>query len=382
MTTPISHHITAKTELEQRQASWSELFFDLGFVAIIAQLTYMIIDGPKDLVAVLTFILLSYITFWAWGRQTIIKNILPKEDTVTRMMIIAQTFCALIASIFVSTAIGSGAVGFALGIFGVKIILIGSIYYGYKLSPEHRPDDHSVNYAFFVSALLWFVSIFLPLFGAVMLWIIAQVIEAAAPYITTKNTDVIKLNKFHLPERLGLFVMLVIGESLIVIGLINKLALEKFDAITIISFLLVFSIMASLWWIYFNINDVYLKGKRFPAVGRVLEFHNLLVIGIMLLAVGTQQVIKAPMAEVIGLGSFILWGGIAIFASIIGIRVIFHKDIFHAGRLLTVSLIVMGASLFMTLPIVWYLAIVTAVFFIVSARVIVDQGKFLENIKF
>jgi NADH:ubiquinone oxidoreductase subunit 6 (subunit J) len=88
------------------------------------------------------------------------------------------------------------------------------------------------------------------------------------------------------------------------------------------------------------------------------------------------------MAEIIGFGSFILWGGIAIFASIIGIRVIFHKDIFHAGRLLTVSLIVMGASLFMTLPIVWYLAIVTAVFFIVSARVIVDQGKFLENIKF
>lgn len=375
------HHITEESELVERQASWSELFFDLGFVAIVAQLTYMIIGGPKDLLSVLAFVLLSYITFWAWCRPTIMKNILPDEDTVTRMIVIGQTFFALIASVFVSTAVGGGAAGFAAGIFGVKLLMVIAIYYGYKKSPEHRPEDHSVNYAFMVSALFWFLSIFTPLYLTLILWILAQALESAAPYVATKNTNIIKLNKFHLPERLGLFVMLVIGESLIVIGLINKLALEVFDALTLIGFLLVFSIMASLWWIYFNLNDVYLRGKKFPATGRVLELHNLLVIGIMLLAVGTQQVIKSPMSEVVGYESFILWGGLAIIASIAGIRVIFHKDIFHAGRLLSISLLLMALSLVFTMPIIWYLVIVTVIFGIVSLRVILEQGKFLENIK-
>jgi len=99
----VSGHITAESELVERTASWSELFFDLGFVAVIAQLTYMVIENHKSPESMLMFLFLAYITFWAWARPTILKNILNIDDTITKMMVIGQTFFALVASIDVST---------------------------------------------------------------------------------------------------------------------------------------------------------------------------------------------------------------------------------------------------------------------------------------
>ena len=377
----MSGHITAESELVERTASWSELFFDLGFVAVVAQVTYMIIENHKSVESILMFLFLAYITFWAWARPTILKNILNIDDTITKMMVVGQTFFALVASIFISTAFTTGLAGFAFGIFGIKLLMMLTIIYGYKKSPKHRPKDPSVNRAFWLSTWMWGISIFLPMPFALLFWALAQAIETAAPFITTRNEDIIKLNKYHLPERLGLFVMLVIGESLIVIGLINKLALQVLDSVTLSIFFLIFIVMSSLWWIYFNLNEIYLMGKRFPATGRMLELHQVIVVGVMLLAVGVQEVMKDPSGLVIGYQSFVLWAAILILASIAAIRILFHQDLFRISKELLFFLTLLGACLFVTLSQIAFLLIVSVSLSVIALRVIIEHEGLLDELR-
>jgi len=175
--------------------------------------------------------------------------------------------------------------------------------------------------------------------------------------------------------------MLVIGESLIVIGLINKLALQVLDNMTLSIFFLIFTIMSSLWWIYFNLNEIYLMGKRFPATGRMLELHQLIVVGVMLLAVGVQEVMKSPTDLVIGYQSFVLWAALIILAAIAIIRVLFHKDIFHISKELLFFIVIMGVCLFLSLSHIMFLLIVSISLATIALRVIIEHEGLLDELR-
>jgi low temperature requirement protein LtrA len=97
----------------------------------------------------------------------------------------------------------------------------------------------------------------------------------------------------HLPERMGPFVIIVLGES--ILGVVVGLAGHEWDIYSSLSVGLGLSIPFSLWWIYFDniggsaIRAATEKGKR--GIYYIwLYVHFPLVVGLTAIGIGIKQV--------------------------------------------------------------------------------------------
>ena len=111
-----------------------------------------------------------------------------------------------------------------------------------------------------------------------MMWVIALITEFLVPYIsgTWKKPERFTrrlVNKFHLPERLGLFTILVMGESLIVVAVVNNIADGLISLPNALIATFGFLIIAILWWLYFNHVERFAMGKRFNLYSYGLHAH-------------------------------------------------------------------------------------------------------------
>ena len=317
-TSPIE--LYKEKELEERGASWLELFYDLAFVAGIAQLTYFLANYVETMGQFAQFVFMTFVFYSVWRRVVINSNLFPNETLVSRFLVQGSLAFVLLASIFVVSAFEGGYVGFALGIAGVKILSCLSLEYGYRRDVRFKNFDKSLHYGFSIAAGMWLISAFLAFEYALLVWLLASVLEIAAPQIKTENEGIVRLNKNHMAERLGLFTMLVLGESLIVVALVNQLASISSSSKTIFLFGILFVLLTAIWWLYFEVNEHYLKGKRFPSLLWVIEAHGFITIGIMMIAAGA----KALIDEVTGtslLGElYIVTGLMLVVAAVTAIR--------------------------------------------------------------
>ena len=110
-----------------------------------------------------------------------------------------------------------------------------------------------------LSAVFWIAGAFAQGDMRFALWAVALVIEYVAPSLgfwtpglgasTTSDWDV---EGGHLAERCGLFVIIALGESVLVTG--ATFAKLPWTPVTVASFLVAFVGSVAMWWIYFNIG--------------------------------------------------------------------------------------------------------------------------------
>ena len=100
-------------------------------------------------------------------------------------------------------------------------------------------------------------------------------------------------NISHLPERIGLFVIIVLGES--ILGVVIGLAGHEWNIYSTLSVGLGLSIPFSLWWIYFDnvdgsaIRAATEKGRK--GIYYIwLYIHFPLVVGLTAIGVGIKHV--------------------------------------------------------------------------------------------
>ena len=103
----------------------------------------------------------------------------------------------------------------------------------------------------------------------------------------------------HFTERFQLFVIIALGETIVITGATTS-GLDL-DLATITAFGLAFVITAALWWLYFNYVSVIAARRLALATNRTVlardaytYLHVLLVAGIIVNAVGDELVIKHP----------------------------------------------------------------------------------------
>jgi low temperature requirement protein LtrA len=113
--------------------------------------------------------------------------------------------------------------------------------------------------------------------------------------ITRKHFD-LSPNKFHLPERFGLFVIIVLGET--VFGLVTTLATKDLSTIAVFGMGSGITIAFGIWWIYFDTVDgsairALKEQRRIGIYISWLYLHFPLLIGIASLGDGISHLIKA-----------------------------------------------------------------------------------------
>jgi low temperature requirement protein LtrA len=103
----------------------------------------------------------------------------------------------------------------------------------------------------------------------------------------------------HFAERFGLFIILALGESIVITGATTSEL--DLDAKTIVAFVMTFLASAAIWWLYFSsvaaLGEHYLEvadSRTTLARDAYTYFHVVFVAGIILSAVGDELVIAHP----------------------------------------------------------------------------------------
>jgi low temperature requirement protein LtrA len=92
------------------------------------------------------------------------------------------------------------------------------------------------------------------------LWALAFALELATPFLNLRATRSVPIDRSHIPERLGLFTIIVLGE--VIFGVVDGLSTPDRDGVVIATGTIALVIGFGFWWIYFD-----LVGRRPPRNG-------------------------------------------------------------------------------------------------------------------
>ncbi len=272
-----------------KRASWLELFYDVAFVALVAQLTYLGYAHHHSLSDIFSLFVIGYVIFLTWWATTANRNLQPTETLGDKLFIQLQMVAAFFMSVTMASVFEGEYVGFFVTLAVLRVLQGGMLIRMYLLHPETRPKTYNILEGFFVGALLWLVGAFLPAPYNFILFSMALVVDILTPLTKGKGNTRRYLNVYHLQERLGLFLMLVIGESMIVVALANTSAgLSAVEPTVVLSGLVM---MISLWWLYFAHADLH-NGVRPKNLFLFLHAHGFLFGSIILLSIGYKLMIS------------------------------------------------------------------------------------------
>jgi low temperature requirement protein LtrA len=120
----------------------------------------------------------------------------------------------------------------------------------------------------------------------------------------------------HLPERFGLFVIIVLGEA--IVAVVNGVAETQWQLMSVTFAVLGFCIAFSLWWIYFeNVGGTALQMAGTTGQVKVLQIwlytHLPLVLGIAVAGVRVKHLILSnPMTGLADSDRWLLCGSLAL----------------------------------------------------------------------
>ncbi|WP_284982963.1 low temperature requirement protein A [Arthrobacter sp. efr-133-TYG-118] len=305
---------------DPRRVHWMELFFDLVFVAFVGQLARGI-HGDPGWAEFGTFVLLFFPAWWAWVNIVSVVNLLPGLSS--RALGVAMLAAMAAASAMAAAApgaFGERAWAFSLANAAIRVVLLILWLY------QHRENSAETPWRIWIynggTAVLWLISAFLPLHIAVILWAAAIVVEVGMVAVGARlwpDRGVGGINNEHASERLGLFVIIVLGESIFTI--VTEVSDDWGPGAGLVG-ALGFLVVALLGWAFFQYGTGTITAglERLQArsdfagiLQTTLFMPFLLVLGVTAIAGAIATAIPAPY-EHLPFGSGIsLGGGLALF---------------------------------------------------------------------
>jgi len=300
---------TDAAEERERHATWLELLYDLVFVAAISQLAGNL-NRDYSLTGLLHFTVLFVPVWWAWVGQTFYLTRFDSDDIGHRLLTMAQIVTVASLIVHVPNALGNGSIGFALSYAAVRFMLVAEYFRAGRHIPYVRPIVNRYMLGFGSAAALWVVSTFIPMPHRFIIWYVAIIIDFLAPLTAGQLHAKFPPHLMHLPERFGLFTIIVIGEAVVsvVLGIGAGQLTFAAGSAGVMGLVIAFT----LWWGYFEgvrgAGTRQLTSKNHVrAYQQWLYSHLPLTMGIASLAVGVKRVIVlAPSAMMPAQEAFIL----------------------------------------------------------------------------
>ncbi|GAA3866894.1 low temperature requirement protein A [Leifsonia kafniensis] len=301
-----------------RRANWLELFFDLVMVAFVGQLALGVHGDPHP-AQFLTFAVLFFPAWWAWVNVMLTLNLFGERVTgrIWLMVSVAMFAVGMMAAASID-GLGERAWAYALGNAILRLVLFIAWWSQGRRNgvPWYRP----VLYCG-VTAVLWTVSAFVPPPGRYVLWAVAIGIEVLLLAFLGRESSWLRqaLNIEHVTERVGLFVVIVFGESVLAVFAEWSASWSIASGLTAI---LAFAAIALLAWSFFTYStDIAERGwRRLHASGNlgalrdtVMYLPFFLVSSIVLLAAGLGTAVADPTEPLSPGASVAVAGGIAVF---------------------------------------------------------------------
>ncbi|GAA4845469.1 low temperature requirement protein A [Kitasatospora terrestris] len=235
-------------EPEDHRAGWFELFFDLVFVVTVAVLAHGL-HGDPGAADFGTFLVLFFPAWWAWVNLTVTVNVFGSGDArIQATLLGAMPGLGLMAAA-APEGLGDRAWAYALGAAWVRVAIFAIWWDHARRRDNPLPLWRPLTYGL-ATAALWAVSAAVPSPARFVLWALAIALEVVLLAVRTGLSPDIyqRLSTEHLVERIGLFVVIVLGESVFVV--VSTLA-DHFTAEAAAAALLGFVVVAELAMVFF-----------------------------------------------------------------------------------------------------------------------------------
>jgi low temperature requirement protein LtrA len=285
-----------------------ELFFDLVFVFAITQLSHRLLDHLTPIGAFET-LLLFLAVWWLWIYTSWATNWLDPERNTVRGLLLALMMGGLVLSASLPGAFSSGGPVFAAAYVTMQIgrtLLI--MWWSRGHNPARARNFIRIVFYFGLAAPLWAAGAYSGAETRLMFWAGALAIEYAGPvlffrtpFIGRSSTDDWDISGRHMAERCSLFIIIALGEAVLVTG--ATFAGLSPDTPTIAAFATSFVGSAAMWWVYFD-SGAKRGGEAIEQedTGRLARdaytyLHMPIVAGIVVTAVADEQMLVHPVGH-------------------------------------------------------------------------------------
>jgi low temperature requirement protein LtrA len=283
-----------------------ELFFDLVFVFAVTQLSHALVED-MTLAGLSEVSLLLLGVWWVWINTSWVTSWLDPERIPVRVALLALMLAGLWMSVAIPKAFDSRGLLFA-GAY-VSMQLGRTLFFLWATRREHpnmRRNFQRILAWLCVSSACWIAGAFSTHDGRFGWWAVALAIESIAPlayyWVPGLGRSAIKdwdVEGAHLAERCALFIIIALGESLLVTGATFTALTWNIESLLGFANAVVGAIL--LWWIYFDtgapratkrIEQAHEPGRE--ARSAYTYAHAVIVAGIILCAVADEIVLEHP----------------------------------------------------------------------------------------
>lgn len=232
---------------EERHATWLELFFDLAFVLALLGVTARLGTRPSPSAVQLGAALGIFVLIqWSWFGQAFYDTRYDPDDVPHRLLVLA----AILGAGAMALGVEHAPAGLLLpvGYLIVRGCLL--VMYLRVLSADRSSRDLVAVYltGFGTGWLLWAASLAVAPILRPVLWTAAMAIEVMSPWLGRRALDRHPVHPTHLPERLGQFVIILLGVTLV--NLRDAVTGAHAPGRVLLAGVAAFVLPASMWWTY------------------------------------------------------------------------------------------------------------------------------------
>lgn len=295
---------------QEHSVQFLELFYDLVFVVLVAQLAHRLSEHPSWS-GFGWFGLLLFAVWTSWLNGSYYHDAHGTDDLSIRILTFSLMITVAVMAVFAGDIPGEGASGFALA-YAANSALLAAMWFraGYH-DVDHRPNSTPGVVAYAIATGLFVVSAFTAEPAIYWIWAVALIIETlgAVPAIRNWRPNVPTAATPSLIERFGLFIIIVLGEA--VAGAINGMVGHQPVTSSVVTIGVVGMLVAiGLWWLYFDLVSHRTPRARAQFVWGYLHFPLVLGIaasGAAILA--TIEQVGEPLSNVV---RWLLFGSISL----------------------------------------------------------------------
>lgn len=301
-----------------KRTSFVELFFDLVFVFAITQVAATI-HADHSASGWLHAALLLWLMWWAWSQYTWAANAIDIDSRAVRVALLVVTGLTLLAAIALPEAFGERGALFAVPYVLVRLAGLALYWHGLRGDPEHQAALRSYLPVAVASPLLVLAGGLAPDAARPWLWGAAVLVDVVS--VIAAGRGEFRVAPAHFAERHGLIVIIALGESIIAIG--ATMAGLDITSLGVVSLALAFVVTALLWWAYFDrsaeaMEHALVEQADFRVRGHTARDvftlgHLPIVAGIILFAVGVEEVLLHPSDPAPAFGRLSMGLGVALF---------------------------------------------------------------------
>lgn len=345
-----------------RHASWLELFFDLVVVVAVAQLAHRLQghEGSPGWYDVLVFVVLYFSVWLVWSSFTMYANV-AAEKTRQRSMLVGMLGIAVMA-VAIPEATGEHSTLFAAAFIFTRVAGMRTWGTARQILTSWPVAQNSAG------LVPWIVSLWMDQPTQLILWTVGLAVDLWFSFGTTRDPDELmerfkkradeqfqrnqrrllrggggqpevmpqysaaSLDAEHLGERLGLFVIIVLGEAMLQV--VTAASEGEWDARLIAVGAAGFGLLIGVWWLTFQ----YGFGERPDLPPRLLmPAHFLLTAAIAVVAAGLGVLTQHAHGHTEAGGRWLLCAGLATYLAISAILAARPKTLWIAGLIVAAA---------------------------------------------